>query len=634
MKASYSEFVGENSTDEDERYRQVDFLQEAVAVTSADTAAPTAASAAEFSGYSETNVQVLGVDEASPVKFDGEHLLVQSQTNYYTTRESNQGPRILNFPKQTLSGNTDENIALHFSPDPDYNYQGLLRNDDYAALVGYKTSWYPYSIATTDFAPSIYCYDCTITEPDLIVYTWRYSQDGIGLPPQIEEITIDGSFNSVRLIGTKLYLISQFSPSIDALEYYPLNAEDISNNQRIIDELELEDVSPQITIEEQSQDLVSSNCVIPEESDNYRRYPQVLSLTQIDIENPSDWQSACVIGDINGAFFSLENIYLSRWLWQDNETEILKFSASIQDGVSFEASGSVGGSVSYDSYYFGEVDGHLVYVNTLYDNELWWNFDGRHQLSVFEQNGTSLDLAAQIPNENNPSPIGKPGEQIYAVRIIDERAYIVTFDKVDPLYVIDLSEPTAPAILGELEIPGFSSYIHPINNDLLIGVGKNAETYEGTTWFQGLNIRLFDVSDPTQPIALQSLDYGYRGSDSPVSYDPHAFTFAYDEANQVFRFALPMRLHGNIETYDPEAHPNTYYATEESGLYQFEVSTGDTANISESGRYLFDENNLGYYSTRAHSVIDDNSIYLVRDETLDVLEWGGTTALRSFELSN
>lgn len=636
MKTSYTELFGENAQDQVAQNRNVPSRMEAFPAASAfEDAADTSTSNAQFSAHSETNVQILGVDEASPVKFDGDHLLVQSQTHFYISEDNQEGPRVLNFPQDTLQGLTEENTALHFTPDSEYSYKGLLRYGNYAALVGHKTSWYPY-VNTIDLAPTIYCRGCNTEriEPEVIIYTWRYTQDGQALPPQTETITIEGSFNQVRLIEDKLYLVSQHSPTIDDLIYQPTTVEEMDSNQRIIESLELEDVSPYIAVNGSRDTLIRNSCTLPENNEDFRYNPQVISLTQIDITNPTDWQSACVVGDISGAFFSTENIYLSRWNWSDNESAFLKFSVNPDNGIRYEASGSVEGSVSYDSYYFGEVDGHLIYVNTVYDEQSWWNSDGRHQLSVFAQNGSELELVAQIPNEDQPEAIGKPGEQIYAVRIIDERAYIVTFDRIDPLYVIDLSQPTSPEILGELEIPGFSSYIHPINDDLLIGIGKNAVNYEGNTWFQGLNIRLFDVSDPTQPIALISLDYGRRGSSTNAAYDPHAFTFAYDEEAGLFRFALPMNLHGTLAEDDPEAHPNTYYPLDEAGLYQFEVTTHDSPQIAEVGRHLFsNEEGEPVYSGRAHSVIDGDSLYLIRNDILQVLEWGATVQEREFELN-
>jgi uncharacterized secreted protein with C-terminal beta-propeller domain len=118
-----------------------------------------------------------------------------------------------------------------------------------------------------------------------------------------------------------------------------------------------------------------------------------------------------------------------------------------------------------------------------------------------------------------------PGEYLHSVRFMGERAYLVTFKKVDPLFVIGLADPAAPTLLGALKIPGFSDYLHPWSEHLLIGVGLDTvEAEEGNfAWFQGVKVSLFDVSDPTDPRELSTLVIGHRGSNTPVRTDHHAF---------------------------------------------------------------------------------------------------------------
>ncbi|HET7713724.1 MAG TPA: beta-propeller domain-containing protein, partial [Patescibacteria group bacterium] len=111
-------------------------------------------------------------------------------------------------------------------------------------------------------------------------------------------------------------------------------------------------------------------------------------------------------------------------------------------------------------------------------------------------------------------------EQIYSVRFIGDRGYVVTFRQTDPLYVIDLSDPKNPTVSGELKIPGFSSYLHPVGENLLLGVGQDA-TEEGRV--QGSQISLFDVSDPKNPTRTSQLSLG--GGSSEIQYDHHAFLF-------------------------------------------------------------------------------------------------------------
>jgi uncharacterized secreted protein with C-terminal beta-propeller domain len=104
--------------------------------------------------------------------------------------------------------------------------------------------------------------------------------------------------------------------------------------------------------------------------------------------------------------------------------------------------------------------------------------------------------------------LAKRGEMIYSTRIIGDRAYIVTFLTTDPVYVIDLLNLE---ILGELEIPGYSSYLHPISDDLLLGIGKSAIVEDGVAYFQGMKIQLFDISDPAVPVSASEVEIGFRG---------------------------------------------------------------------------------------------------------------------------
>jgi uncharacterized secreted protein with C-terminal beta-propeller domain len=113
------------------------------------------------------------------------------------------------------------------------------------------------------------------------------------------------------------------------------------------------------------------------------------------------------------------------------------------------------------------------------------------------------------------------GEQIYAVRFIGDIGYVVTFRQVDPLYIVDLSDPADPRVAGELKIPGYSAYLHPVGDGLLLGIGQDADSSGRTT---GLQASLFDVSDPANPVRIDSEGFG-TGATSEVEYDHHAFSF-------------------------------------------------------------------------------------------------------------
>jgi hypothetical protein len=116
------------------------------------------------------------------------------------------------------------------------------------------------------------------------------------------------------------------------------------------------------------------------------------------------------------------------------------------------------------------------------------------------------------------------GEQIYAVRFIGTVGYVVTFRQVDPLYTLDLSNPRSPRVVGELKIPGYSSYLHPVGADRLIGIGQDADA-DGMV--RGGQVSLFDVGDAASPARLDT--FLMAGGWSDAEHDPHAFLYWPDE---------------------------------------------------------------------------------------------------------
>ncbi len=150
-----------------------------------------------------------------------------------------------------------------------------------------------------------------------------------------------------------------------------------------------------------------------------------------------------------------------------------------------------------------------------------------------------------------------PGESIYSARFLGDLGYLVTFQKVDPFFVLDLSDPLRPSMLGYLKIPGFSEYLHPIDKTHILGVGKDTlEDPSGTfAWFQGLKLSLFDVSNLTAPKEVAKYLAGDRGSSSPVLYDHKAFLYMEEDGLVV----LPVHLVGRLDPGDdrPPWEPGT-----------------------------------------------------------------------------
>jgi hypothetical protein len=131
-----------------------------------------------------------------------------------------------------------------------------------------------------------------------------------------------------------------------------------------------------------------------------------------------------------------------------------------------------------------------------------------------------------------------PGEDIRAVRFDGDRGYIVTFKKTDPLFVIDLYDPARPAVLGELKIPGFSTYMHRIDPDHLLSIGFDANDHGNFAYFDGVILQLFDVKDPTDPKLIHKEKIGTRGSSSEAATNHLAFNYFADKG----LLAIPMTI--------------------------------------------------------------------------------------------
>ena len=191
-------------------------------------------------------------------------------------------------------------------------------------------------------------------------------------------------------------------------------------------------------------------------------------------------------------------------------TLIHQFALADGTGATYVASGEVEGRL-LNQFAMSEYDGDLRVATTTDD---WGRFGEQSESTVYvlRPNGTDLEEISSVTG------LGR-GEQIHSVRFLGDVGYVVTFRQIDPLYVLDLSDPANPVLDGELKIPGYSAYLHPVGEGLLLGVGQDA-TEEGRT--TGTQLSLFDVSDPTDPQRISTLPIGGQ---SEVEWDHRAFLY-------------------------------------------------------------------------------------------------------------
>ena len=266
----------------------------------------------------------------------------------------------------------------------------------------------------------------------------------------------------------------------------------------------------------------------------------LISLSHLSL-NGGRINASAVVGSGMKVYASQGAMYIAantgRWSTGEYGTQIHKFDLQRYKGAPrYAASGVVPGYLLNQF----SMDEHRGYLRVATTDQGWrrsWSWRGRRvnapasNLFVLRQRQGELSIAGQVRGL-------APGERIYAARMVGDAAYLVTFRKVDPLYTIDLRNPRSPKVMGELKIPGFSSYIHPIGNGQLLTVGQNADE---SGRVKGAHLQIFDVTDLRKPRRTHhyELTLGSNSSRSAAQWDHHAFTFN----ARTKTLALPLTVH-------------------------------------------------------------------------------------------
>ncbi|HET9258997.1 MAG TPA: beta-propeller domain-containing protein [Acidimicrobiia bacterium] len=524
-----------------------------------DTTAAAAEESAQGGGsdgeFSGTNVQVEGVDEPDMVKTDGERIVLLAEGDLIVVDVT--GPEPVEVGRLAIG---------------DLSVQNLFLSGDRVLLFGSVWSAVPIPfsedrmIAPVPDTPTI-----RIVEVDI-------SSD----PELVRTMSIDGAFVSGRMVDDSVRLVLSSGPV--GFEWsYPTGSglraerEAIEENQQIIRDSSPDNWIPYYLVTDADGNVIDEGTLFdceraghPEEFSGL----DMLSVVTIDLASGIqvvDATGVLATGDI--VYSSEQNLYVatqrwSDWRWLETgevserpegpTTEIHMFDVSSADISEYVASGSVDGYL-LNQFSMDEHNGVLRVATTTSPNGWGADAESESKITVLRPGDASLAKIGEVGG------LGK-SEQIYSVRFMGDVGYVVTFRQTDPLYTIDLSDPSAPAMVGELKIPGYSAYLHPVGEGLVMGVGQDATD---TGQVLGTQVSIFDVSDLANPQRVDTFTLS-EGTNSQVEYDHHAFLYwkgltvipvqKYwwdEEKEEMFMGAIALRVaeSGELEDLGEIIHP-------------------------------------------------------------------------------
>lgn len=418
------------------------------AAESANAAVSSAAksSDADLGGYSETNVRTEGVDEADIIKTDGRYIYILRDSRKLSIVEAD-GAKM-----REISVITPSALGVET-----YGYaEEFFVSGDTLSVICHSNA--RRRSGSSDPVTVIRTFD--ISDPEFPVFKGEVQQDGF--------------YKQARLADGVIYLFSEWYPFVDNASY------------------ESSDLVARVGGEEVSPDRICIPDILTDA--NY------LIVSSTNIEKPSEVIDYKVL--ISGGeqlYVSSGGIYaLNADYWSERtRTEITKFTYE-NGAITGRAAGTVRGVVN-DTFSIDEYDGNLRVLSTYTGSDGGVFIELLGEIFGFDYDaGWTRYNALYILDENMKS-IGRlshlaEGEEIKSARFFGETAYFVTFRNTDPLFTADLSDPRNPKILGQLKIPGFSAYLHPMGDGLLAGLGYDADTEFGSV--TGIKLSLFDLTDP------------------------------------------------------------------------------------------------------------------------------------------
>jgi uncharacterized secreted protein with C-terminal beta-propeller domain len=548
--------------------------------------------------FSETNIQVTGVDEPDIVKTDGTYLYIVAGSKIVIVKAYPADKAVV--LSEISLGDSQNPVNIFINGDRLVVFSevyGTYQSDDIKNMYG----WWGVSKTVISI----------------------FDVSDIEHPMVDKEIKVDGGYFDSRMIGEYVYvIISEYSSDI---------YRNVDGNITLC--------IPELTIDDETEQIPADQIYyidVPELSDTMTH---VLS---INIQDGEVNQKSFMLGSSQSMYVSKNNIFLAYLHYEyiypilesepgeNIQTTILhKISIDAED-ISYAAQGEVPGMILNQF----SMDEHDRYFRIATTSGSVWGGESTNNIYILDED---LKRVSEIENI-------APGETIYSARFMGSKAYLVTFKKIDPFFTIDLSDPKSPQILGELKIPGYSDYLHPYDENHIIGIGKDTvEPQEEQSWtwnfawYQGIKIALFDVSDFENPKEVTKIIIGDRGTDSPALYDHKAFLF--DKEKEIL--VIPVRLceiSDEIKEQNDGYTGNIYGECTFQGAYVYKLNLDDgfeyTGRITHGDGEIYDDYGWGYWgsSTITRTLYIEDVLYTISESMVKMNDLQTLSEINSVSL--
>jgi len=601
-----------------------------------DRAAVAEAADSSASGFTTTYTVEADIDEHDIVKYNGDHLFIapsrsmdccfvvndiapaaqpEAAANTEVPPDTNSAERRIRIvATEPESGGATEVGSIKLGDT--HSVEGLYTHNNQLAAISSSGWWGLYGDSFARAAS----WQGQTTAFDL------YDISDITAPSLQMQIELQGGFVSSRKQGDTVYLIARHTPNMDGFSYNP-SEQQLNQNKNLLDQLTADSILPKVTINGTEKPLVqASDCLVMDRDNSLATaetgYPTMTLIIAIDLAQQALAKTVCHLQYTDGIYVSKDGIYLTQVDYREGQSRTLVHRYNLSQQLNYQGSGAAEGALYLSGnrdFRINQYGDHIRLVTTQRTDNAEDRFD--HKLTVLKLNSAdmALDSVATLPNPSRPEAIGKPNEDLYGVRFFDDTAYLVTFERIDPLYVLDLSTPTDPLIAGALEVPGFSDFLHPVNDSLLMGLGQDENNL--------VKLELFNVADINAPYSLDTLILGKQAGDisldslnwsySEARYNRHAFTYqSYNETTD--RFAVPATL-GFYSESTGYYHHDRLFLLEVNGKNTPHLATIDQVGYINAGKQL-------YHSSGTHrSRIHGDSLYFINGTEVWSTLWTNPT---------